>query len=271
MNRFLTHEGRQPVWLNDIEFIQDSVNSEVLKIVEGLTGGIKDKVIISGCDISDYGDEISEGIILYNGKLYRVNAATFEQVYDDDNIYYVEFGDGYDITGDRQLKESAEIVHCYYKPWASFNNKRRGIPLSEFTKINSVIISRKVHSDNGASANIQLVKHNTQYFLSVEFNGKFKDAIISFSNYDVVRDLAMSQEDHNHSSLPYYGIGGIVKKNSTTGSVDYGFVNAIASLHYLDTLRVKLDVSIKGPYVNSMDTSDDKFSGGFTMTLLPRN
>lgn len=36
MDRFLIFEGRQPIWLDDFNFMQDAVESDIKKLVDSL-------------------------------------------------------------------------------------------------------------------------------------------------------------------------------------------------------------------------------------------
>ena len=53
MDRFLTFEGRQPIWLDDFNFMQDAVESDIKKLVDSLLEALdydgSSAVILSGC------------------------------------------------------------------------------------------------------------------------------------------------------------------------------------------------------------------------------
>lgn len=112
MNRFLTHEGRQPIWLDDIDFIQNTLADEIKKIVWGVMGFGEELVILSGCEktLSDDGlFQFSKGIIYYGGELLAVPEASFTK----DGDFRFRIVETLDPAGDRILADSGEEVGCY--------------------------------------------------------------------------------------------------------------------------------------------------------------
>lgn len=112
MNRFLTHTGRQPIWLDDLNFIQDSFADEVKKIVQGIVGLTNDPVILTGCEVTTNEDgsyRISEGIIYYDGELFRLEDKTYTSV----STLRLRKQITFDENGDRVLMDSGEEVSCY--------------------------------------------------------------------------------------------------------------------------------------------------------------
>ena len=112
MNRFLTHTGRQPIWLDDLNFIQDSFADEVKKLVQGIVGLNNDPVILTGCELTTNEDgsyRISEGIIYYDGELFRLEDNTYTTLVNLCFIKNITFDD----SGNRVLLDSGEDVSCY--------------------------------------------------------------------------------------------------------------------------------------------------------------
>ena len=112
MNRFLTHTGRQPIWLDDLNFIQDSFADEVKKLVQGIVGLKNDPVILSGCEVSMNEDgtyKVSEGIIYLNGDILRLQEGSYPQI----DTLRIREDISYDSNGDRTLLETSDVVSCY--------------------------------------------------------------------------------------------------------------------------------------------------------------
>lgn len=111
MNRFMTFEGRQPIWLDDLDFIQDTLAEEIRKIVEGLVGDADEIVILSGCEPKPQSDgtiRYTKGVIYYRGELLSVPEADLV-----DTNARIRIEETYDQSGDRTMQDSSEEVSCY--------------------------------------------------------------------------------------------------------------------------------------------------------------
>ena len=63
MNKFLTFPGLQPVYLGDIDFLQESVRSAFLMLLRGLTGQVNPRCIIA------YPTQTTDGVICFDGEI----------------------------------------------------------------------------------------------------------------------------------------------------------------------------------------------------------
>ena len=70
MNRLLTFSGLQPIYLGDIDFLQDSVKEAFLLLLKGLTGENE-----PNCILVDATKE-HDGVICLNGEILPLKAAT---------------------------------------------------------------------------------------------------------------------------------------------------------------------------------------------------
>lgn len=112
MNRFLTHTGRQPIWLDDLNFIQDSFADEIKKLVQGLVGMTNDAVILTGCEVTQNEDgtyTVSEGVIYLKGEILRLPEGVYAQI----DTLRIREDVSYDSNGDRILQDSRDEVSCY--------------------------------------------------------------------------------------------------------------------------------------------------------------
>lgn len=112
MNRFLTHTGRQPIWLDDLNFIQDSFADEIKKLVQGLVGMTNDAVILTGCEVTQNEDgtyTVSEGVIYLKGEILRLPEGVYAQI----DTLRIREDVSYDSNGDRILQDSGDEVSCY--------------------------------------------------------------------------------------------------------------------------------------------------------------
>lgn len=81
MNKFLVYEGNQPVWLNDLEYMQQATQ-EALKGIVTAVCDTEATVILSGVDVTvrsaDSGTEyiVTAGWMAINGEILPVKAST---------------------------------------------------------------------------------------------------------------------------------------------------------------------------------------------------
>lgn len=105
MNRFVTKEGGQPIFLEDLDFMQDSVVANISELITSLAG--TDNCILSGCEIiDDY--KITGGTILFNGEILPFPGKTLY----DSTDYYLRRETNYLNGGERTLKNGS-VVQCY--------------------------------------------------------------------------------------------------------------------------------------------------------------
>ena len=70
MNRFLTFEGKQPIWLDDINFMNDAVAEALSHLIDGLANG--EDCILWGVERGGGSHRISEGAMCINGEILPV-------------------------------------------------------------------------------------------------------------------------------------------------------------------------------------------------------
>ena len=73
MNRLLTYEGGQPIFLDDVDFLQDSCSGALATLITGLLKGSPLPCILSGVEsfgINNYG--VTAGVIAYRGEIFEV-------------------------------------------------------------------------------------------------------------------------------------------------------------------------------------------------------
>lgn len=74
MNKFLTFEGQQPIWLGDIDFMNNSVRESLSQLLQGLTGLASPTCILRGCEMSSTG--MTAGLVVLSGEIMPVDAAS---------------------------------------------------------------------------------------------------------------------------------------------------------------------------------------------------
>ncbi len=179
MDRFLTFEGRQPIWLDDFNFMQDAVESDIKKLVDSLLEALdydgSSAVILSGCKPSS---EITatttytEGVIYSNGKLLKVKQST---VSNRNNLpgSYLTFtvSKEYDTAGDRTMIDSGEEKSCYEKPVAALTRTNSGPHLVRLSNLITAKYGEKVlYNRELDGCGFRLVRKDDTCFLSGRFD-----------------------------------------------------------------------------------------------------
>lgn len=120
MDRFLTHEGLQPFYLGDIDFMSGVFRDTIAKIVSGLGLG-KSSFILSGFNVNSSYDSgkvkyaWDDGAVVIDGEIYSVSAGSLTY---DPNSGPMQSPVGLKIeisndpAGRRPLK-SGEMVECW--------------------------------------------------------------------------------------------------------------------------------------------------------------
>ena len=105
MNKFLTFPGLQPVYLGDIDFLQESVRSAFLMLLKGLTGQEKPNCILKRATAE------VDGVICLDGEIMPYKAYTGNML----GNYTYEVVSSFD--GERSFKDG-ETHACYETRYA---------------------------------------------------------------------------------------------------------------------------------------------------------
>lgn len=179
MDRFLTFEGRQPIWLDDFNFMQDAVESDIKKLVDSLLEALdydgSSAVILSGCKPSS---EITatttytEGVIYSNGKLLKVKQSTLSNRNNLPGSYLTfTVSKEYDTAGDRTMIDSGEEKSCYEKPVAALTRTNSGPHLVRLSNLITDKYGEKVlYNRELDGCRFRLVRKDDTCFLSGRFD-----------------------------------------------------------------------------------------------------
>lgn len=103
MDKFINHEGEQPIWLGDIDFMNESVRNAIKMLLQGITGLENPTCILQGCELTSNG--VTAGVICLNGEVLPVEAST-----EDGTLCHFEVQQS--LGGERLTKEN-KPVSCY--------------------------------------------------------------------------------------------------------------------------------------------------------------
>ena len=149
MDRFLTHEGLQPFYLGDIDFMSGVFRDTIAKIVSGL-GLRKSSFILSGFNVnSSYdGGKVKyawdDGAVVIDGEIYSVSAGSL--AYDPNSgpmqsTIGLKVEIGYDPSGRRPLK-SGEMVECWQKRTAVVKTSNFDVSLRSLRRFEELLTER---------------------------------------------------------------------------------------------------------------------------------
>ncbi len=105
MDRYLTYEGEQPVWLDDFDFMQNSVKDTISRMISAIT---TDKVVVlQGFEITKKGDTTSwtDGVVAIDGEVLPLKAGQSDKA-----VLYYRIVSNY--SGGRVFKNGSEH-QCY--------------------------------------------------------------------------------------------------------------------------------------------------------------
>lgn len=284
MDRLLTFEGRQPIWLDDIDFLQDSFAGEIARLVEGLVpaDSIPDVVILKGCEESVVGNKktYTEGIIYCKGEILRVEASSIAPV----AIPVVKIYQEVDPSGDRILQETEEKVSCYIKRSAAIVallhgntnqvNFRNAIRLSDlleqkYGKAEEVLFEGDGQNDS-SSSHFKLVRNGSSFTLLGNFNSlvlDFELDVIDKYAAEHLGDSHLSGEDWNIGKS--YGVAAIYTEDDSGNKKYICAPVCVYAEPAQDYSYTTLYVRIFSPNTTSTNWSNGVVSvkGGFTMNL----
>ena len=116
MNKFLTFQGQQPIYLGDFDFFDKSVRETLADLVQSLTGG-ESPVILSGCEMTQSSGSYGRinytwtaGVVVLDGEVLPIDAGNASGTAQRGFRFIIETS--YDDTGKRQMK-AGNIVDCY--------------------------------------------------------------------------------------------------------------------------------------------------------------
>lgn len=285
MDRLLTFEGRQPIWLDDIDFLQDSFAGEIARLVEGLVpmSRIPDVVILKGCEkaqVSTGVQKFNAGIIYCKGEILRVDASSVQLA----QLYSFKIYQETDPAGDRILQDTEETVSCYQKRSAAivasntdstnmylYNNAVR---LSDLLENKYGIAENVLYvgggESNNATSHFKLVRNDSSFTLTGTFNGLELDFELEVNDEYAASHLGnshLSGEDWNTGKS--YGVASLYVTDDANNH-EYlcapviVFAEPAQDLSYT-TLYVRIFAA--GSTSTNWSNGNISVKGGFTMNL----
>lgn len=175
MNKYLTFTGLQPVYLGDIDFLQESVRSAFLMLLKGLTDQEKPNCILKRATAE------ADGVICLEGEIMPYKAYTGSML----GNYTYEVVSSFD--GERDFKDG-ETHACYETRYAQ---EKLGIGVPGMPTFDTLLFSRlkvKQVAENNYTETINRIAKYTILGNSVTVQNSFE-----FLAEDTVEYLCQSE------------------------------------------------------------------------------
>lgn len=173
MNKLLTYQGAQPVYLGDIDFMQNAASSGFLMLAKALTGvsGDTQNAILQGVEITRISSEqthVSAGVVLLNGELLPVEEATINVSWRAPLYFHIDSV----LSSERTFKDGSSHK-CHDTRSAYINGASSdGIALDNVPRI-AHVLENHVYEATTVSGNVtegRLVIKNGIWFMEIYLN-----------------------------------------------------------------------------------------------------
>ena len=134
MNKFLTFAGQQPLYLGDIDFMQDAVAGALKNLVVALTGSSEGNAILSGVEVSYSAGTLSwtAGIVSVAGEILPIAAG--DMAGSESSDLYVKIVS--ELSGERTFKDG-QSHECWEKRSATLTTSSTAYMLSDFASLSA--------------------------------------------------------------------------------------------------------------------------------------
>ena len=161
MNKYLTFPGQQPVYLGDIDFLQESVRSAFLMLLKGLTGQEKPNCILQRATSE------ADGVICLDGEIMPYKAYTGSML----GNYYYEVVSTY---GGERVFKNGETHSCYETRYAQ---EKLGVGVRMVPTFDELLFARikaKQVAENDYTETIKRIARYTTLGNSVTVENTFE-------------------------------------------------------------------------------------------------
>ena len=119
MDKFLTYTGEQPIWLDDINYMNRAMSDTLTRIVQSLTQFQQTEYILQGCDVTLSSTELSwtDGIVMLDGEILPVRAGKIPSQQSEE-YYHFKIVEEYDPAGKRMFRDGT-TRECYQIRYAT--------------------------------------------------------------------------------------------------------------------------------------------------------
>lgn len=229
MNKFLTFAGTQPVYLGDIDFMQNSVLAAFSQLAKALMDSDDDSLnaILQGVEITHLSESqvsYSNGVVVLNGEILPVEGAVIAATYAQELYLHVDSV----LSGNRTFKDG-NSHQCYATRRAVLNTESSGgVALSSINNYH-VPSDDAVYTDSvgsGWAKSGVLTRKNGMWLLVADilYNNVSQDEGIlyfgvseahrdMFTNMDFPVSMVLTDQDDSTTYI-YSAIMSIIKSSN---------------------------------------------------------
>ena len=169
MDKFLTFQGLQPIWLGDFNFMQKAVGDAFANVTKAISG--HDSIIISGCDVSfDSQRRIyswTDGIISLDGEILPIRSGSINLQLTSSMAVYFDIMTSFPSEGERIFKDGT-THDCYEVREATLTvSQTKWIYSADFPRFvaGEKKIASFVSDVDGIEMSAGLIRRNDSYYL----------------------------------------------------------------------------------------------------------
>lgn len=194
MDKFLTFEGLQPIWLGDFDFMQEAAGSALKNLAKAVAR--YDSAILYGCEVTMSGSvQVTEyawtdGIVVLDGEILPIKAGSISIRFPNLPNLYFHIQSSYPQEGERIFKDG-QSHNCYEKREAVLTSlMSKWKYSSEFPRldIGEKTLATFVSDADGVSMSGKITKRNGAYYIAVSFKTTTAATSILADNVNIVLD-----------------------------------------------------------------------------------
>ena len=198
MNKFLTFAGTQPVYLGDVDFLQNAARAAFTQLARALmnSGSNSMNAILQGVDITRIRltkrVSYSAGVVVINGEILPVAGGTITAEPSDVLYFHVVSA----LSGERTFKDQS-VHQCYDTRSVVINNvSTDGIAVDSVGRLNRSDDDVYIDSDgSGIALSGKLIRKNGFWFVEFKLSaveGNDPEGHLSFDVSAAHRDMFTS-------------------------------------------------------------------------------
>lgn len=237
MNKLLTYQGSQPVYLGDIDFMQNAASAGFLMLAKAISGLGSDTMnaILQGVEITRVSasqTHVSAGVVVLNGEVLPVEEATINVSWRAPLYFHIDSV----LSSERTFKDGS--THKCHDTRTAFLNgvSTEGIALQDVPRT-SILLDNHVYEKESVSGNVvdgKLIIKNGIWFIDVELDIPADAAAIggviftglSYEHIDSLEAISFALPISlflQGGGVNEYLISAIITKNTDNNSIGIAF------------------------------------------------
>ena len=146
MNKFLTFQGQQPLYLGDVDFASQAIRDAFKMVLQGLTGSSDANAILRGVvpDVRSSTVFFSAGVVSIEGEILPVEASAVTGTLSD--TFYLKINST--LGGSRVFKDG-ETHSCWETRSVEVTKTVTDYPLASFRRLQGGFGTQRWHYDQG--------------------------------------------------------------------------------------------------------------------------